>query len=1186
MKRVVSVLTAKWFVTLVGAIALSLVVWFIGPLIAIAEFRPFESDLGRMIAIMAILVVWGLVNVLGRAKEAKTNKEMVETLTEAQAGGGKGGASSSASAEEVALLKTRIEEALQVLRKTSQARGGKYLYQLPWYMIIGPPGAGKTTALVNSGLNFPLAAKYGKDPLKGVGGTRNCDWWFTDEAVLIDTAGRYTTQDSDEAVDQAAWKGFLGLLKKFRPRQPINGALVAISLSDVALMPPADRLSNARAIRARLKELQDAFGVRFPVYVLFTKADLVAGFVEFFDNLGKEEREQVWGMTFALEQGQGEDAAPIISRFGAEFDALVQRLNDDLLDRLQAETDIGKRTLIWGFPSQVASLKQPLQEFLDEIFMPNRYEGRPLLRGIYLTSGTQEGTPIDRMMAAVAATFGVDRQRLSGFSGSGRSYFLTRLLKDVIFAEASIVSANPAVERRQAIMRWSAYAAAAAVVLGFGAAWTTSYFGNRTLIGEVEARIADYEKKVEPVSGTVVADGDLVKALPALDALRDMPAGYGERDASVPASLTFGLYQGDKLGQQEIAAYRKALNMIMLPRLLVRVADQIRANIGNSDFVQEGLKVYLMLGGQGPLDKDLVRAWFTQVDWPASYPGQQNEALRNRLALHLEAMLEAPLAEIALDGRVIEASRRVLLQTPMASRAYQQIRQSAEARALPEWRVIDHAGPAADRALRRASGKPFSEGVPGFYTYEGFWKVFVPKLATIARDTAKERWVLGEQGGGSDDAVTQKLEQDVAQLYMADYAQRWDQLLADVGIVPVRSLPQAAEVLNVLSGPTSPLKLFLVDVAKETKLTRAPELPGGAAGEAAAKAATAATGAAGAKLAAIAEKAVPKGPPLGQAIDDRFQRLHEFVGLGKPPGQPAPIDDFLRSLNDVYLALNQAVASNDPKAAGPAAAKLASEASRTPPAVATTMASLATSLKAIGSGNLKASIVDAWRTNVLPFCRQALDNRYPIKRDSDIDVTIDDFTQLFAPGGKIDTFFNANLKPFVDTTKSPWRTQKVDDVELSIAPEALAQFERAARIRDSFFAAGGKPQMKFVITPVSLDSRATQVLLELEGQELIYAHGPPRAVPVQWPGANANNRGRVSFQPQPAGQSSSITKTGPWSLFRLFDEGKVEQGQLTDKARVTFEVGGRKVVYELQANSVINPLTSKELGEFRCPATL
>ena len=102
---------------------------------------------------------------------------------------------------------------------------------LPWYVIIGPPGSGKTTALVNSGLHFPLAAQLGAGAVRGVGGTRNCDWWFTDQAVLLDTAGRYTTQDSNSTVDKAAWLGFLDLLKKQRSRRPIDGAFIAISLS-------------------------------------------------------------------------------------------------------------------------------------------------------------------------------------------------------------------------------------------------------------------------------------------------------------------------------------------------------------------------------------------------------------------------------------------------------------------------------------------------------------------------------------------------------------------------------------------------------------------------------------------------------------------------------------------------------------------------------------------------------------------------------------------------------------------------------------------------------------------------------------------------------------------------------------------------------------------------------------------
>jgi type VI secretion system protein ImpL len=48
----------------------------------------------------------------------------------------------------------------------------------------------------------------GEQAVRGVGGTRNCDWWFTDQAVLIDTAGRFVTQDSDASQRQ----GHLGWL--------------------------------------------------------------------------------------------------------------------------------------------------------------------------------------------------------------------------------------------------------------------------------------------------------------------------------------------------------------------------------------------------------------------------------------------------------------------------------------------------------------------------------------------------------------------------------------------------------------------------------------------------------------------------------------------------------------------------------------------------------------------------------------------------------------------------------------------------------------------------------------------------------------------------------------------------------------------------------------------------------------
>ena len=238
------------------------------------------------------------------------------------------------------------------------------MFDQPWYAIIGPPGAGKTTALLNAGLPFTLAGPMGQAAVAGGGGTRLCDWWFTQDAVLIDTAGRYTTQDSDAAVDRAGWNAFLALLKRTRPRQPLNGVIVAIALTDIVQAHPAERDTHAATIARRIAELEHSFGMRLPVYALFTKADLIAGFSEFFDGLTREQRDQVWGQTFAL----GVQGPAVPERFTAGFRALVDRLNERLAARLQAEHRLDRRGLIAGFPSQVASLEKPLAAFIAAAF--------------------------------------------------------------------------------------------------------------------------------------------------------------------------------------------------------------------------------------------------------------------------------------------------------------------------------------------------------------------------------------------------------------------------------------------------------------------------------------------------------------------------------------------------------------------------------------------------------------------------------------------------------------------------------------------------------------------------------------------------------------------------------------------------------------------------------------------------
>ncbi len=216
------------------------------------------------------------------------NRDLVENL--------KPDPEQEAVAGEQAEIAKGFERALARLGNTrfQSATGSRMLYQLPWYVMIGPPGSGKTTALTRSGLHFPSGDSA---EVRGVGGTRNCDWLFTNEAVLIDTAGRYTTQDSHAPLDRGAWQSFLDLLKKHRPRQPINGVLVAISASDL-LADDSLREAHARAVADRLAEISERLGIQVPAYLMITKCDLIAGFTEFFDDLDNEQRQQVWGATF------------------------------------------------------------------------------------------------------------------------------------------------------------------------------------------------------------------------------------------------------------------------------------------------------------------------------------------------------------------------------------------------------------------------------------------------------------------------------------------------------------------------------------------------------------------------------------------------------------------------------------------------------------------------------------------------------------------------------------------------------------------------------------------------------------------------------------------------------------------------------------------------------------------------
>jgi type VI secretion system protein ImpL len=1184
MKRLFSWLMKRWVLSLLGVLLVSLLVWFEGPLFAFDGNAPLEPEGRRWFLILSLLSIWAAYFLWKLIAARLANRRLMASLAPPEEN--KAGASTQPpeALREQALLATRMRQAMDVLRKAAPGRkqwNGQYLYQLPWYMFVGAPGSGKTTTLLHSGLQFPLADTLGPGAIGGVGGTRHCDWWFTDEAVLLDTAGRYTTQDSDGALDQAGWSGFLGLLKKHRPRRPINGIIVALSVADLLQQGPAGRQSQALAIRARIKELHERLGSSFPIYVTVTKCDLLAGFVEFFDGLGREERAQVWGMTFAV--GVEDQVGQALASFPQRFQALERQLQVRVLERVQHERDLQRRALVYRFPQQFAAVGEVLGGFLNEVFQSTRFEQAALLRGVYFTSGTQEGSPIDRVMVSLASAFGLDRKVLAPNAASGRSYFITNLLRELMFKEAGLAGTDLEFERRRRRLRWLAGGLAGVLLVLTAAGLGTSHVRNHRYVDEMAARAAQLEKMVQsaPPQGSVAA------LLPLLNAARDLPGGYAQRGDGVPLLNRFGLNQADKLGAGARTVYRRLLRATLLPRIGGRLEDVLRrGDANNQELLYETLRVYLMLGQPSHLDAESVQAWLG-FDWSRNLPDAGAEQ-RDQLAAHVAALLDADGADSAeppvLDAALIAQTRLTLAMMPLPQRVYNRLkRQVAQAR-LPEFSVNRAAGRDVSPLLARGSGEPLTRGIPGVYSVAGY-RELLKQLPQAMLDIAKDSWVLDrrEAEGALAAGGGEQMRAAVLQLYYADYIRQWDGLLADVRIVPFSSLEQGARVTNALASPDSPLRALLQAAARETRLDGAGAKPAAAALDEAVRGTLAA---ARRKLESAlgTEDAPPPEAKSANPVDQHFEALHKLVGAPGAAG-PAPLDALLAMLKDAsqyFDAADGARRAGTPPPPPDVMQRLKREADGKPAPLGGMLKNIDSAGAGLTVGGERARLQSLWNADGGPFCQDAIAGRYPLARGAAKEVTPDDFGRFFGPGGVMDDFFAKNLAAQVDMGGAQWKWRG-SGAAPGLPQEVLNQFQRAARVREMFFVAGGRqPSLRFELAAVGADAGFSKVSFDIDGQPVVYVAGAAgRPVPISLPSGKAGGQMHLEATPP---LKADVRSDGPWAWFRMLDKGVLEPSAQGERYKLTFDLEGRKVVYQLTASSVVNPFRREALEQFRCPA--
>lgn len=1123
----------------------------------------------------------------------------------------------NASPEEradVSQLRSGLLRAIDTIKKSriGRTRGTAALYELPWYMMLGHSSAGKSSAIDNSGLVFPLKGKDG-NAVKGVGGTRDCDWFFSTEGILLDTAGRY----SDQPKDRPEWLGFLKLLKKHRPQAPINGILVALSLPELQ-KPQSEFFANyARQIRQRVNEVDEVFGMKVPIYIMITKMDLLGGFSSFFEDFTDEERRQVWGATLTHEQGKDFDAVRVV---GEHFEALHRGVIQIGQEKLALNRGNLKRQALFAFPIEFHGIKEPLCRFIEMLTEEDPYHTKPLIRGFCFSSSLQDGRPNIATGLRIAGAFGLPEPPAMDTSVPSRAYFLETLFKQVIFPDQYLVGMAKSRHDRMRIVGLAAGLLLLTIAVGI---WTLSFVMNQKLIREAASEKQECMQAIR--SGSIP---EKLGAMQLLQVRIEQLQAWSKK--SRPLSYGWGLYRGKDIEESLLKEYFQGIQNLLLGPVKGRLEEGLSrflkgqtlesaegenatAEAGGAANAQEtaynALKTYLMLQDRQHLDAahltdQLPRYW---KPWLEKSTGQKTldestHRIAERTIAFFVSQIEKPeLPTIQGDPGLVDESRKRIHGEIQFLDPHQRVYNQIKAIANAKYGQVT-VGTILDNKDQDIIGG--STVVSGAFCQEA-WKAYIqPTIQEAASGKFKgSDWVLNSS---VENDLTRHgaQEQNIAtltRLYKADYIKEWERFLSGVALLGFETPDKSATTLGRLAAiQTSPIKLLLQRAAAETSWDNPSESE-----KAMGSIKKNVLDKANALLGTTSASNNPSGPARGE-VGSRFAILSTLVSGEKPP-----IDNYLEVLQKVRSKLSAVGAAPDPAAAARQTMQAAmggggelTEAANYVDNVMLAQAaeSEKTALRAIllrplmkSSGSMTGLVEQdlnrLWSQQVFGAW-QNLAVKYPFA-DSNNDAALADIVRFLKPGeGTLPRFIDTYLTGFVARQGDSLSPRSFGGVSIGFSPAFLSgvsRLQQAARVvqegETSCFEL--KPQPTAGIMETYLD---------INGENLVYRNGPQFWKSITWPSPKGNTGIQLRLVSESGVSTQLLNHQGRLDIMRWLDKARIDNPNATTTilewaipANQALATKGRKpgaVRFEFRMVSGANPLKFKALRHHNLPSRI
>lgn len=1167
-----------------GVIALLAATWWLGPRWQVnGEFPLAAWQMRALVTLGVVLVVamvWGMV--LAR-RLRKVNVKQSEAQKEQ---------------EDPILPMERKQQRLldrQLAALKSNLPGRKGIYRLPWYLVIGLEDAGKTSLIQRSGQTYTLT-----NVTRNNRGDRNAfgfDWWIGDDGVLIDPDGELLSQSQGEGagaeIQQRLWNHFIAWLERNRPQRPLNGVVLTIDLARLSVADPDQRRDRAILLRTRLRELMEQIGSRLPVYVTFTKMDLLYGFGPLVRTLSKQEKDRALGFTFSLENQM--DSDDWLSQFVDRYTALVKRLTDRLPDVLANTRDAEERAAAYSFTRQLAGLKPVLEQFLTDLLSADVFSTPAMVRGTFFTSVLQEGVPEDAFVSAAAANYQIAEPiQPAQRSGQSANLFTRELFPKIIYPEAGLAGDNRRVI--QSRQRRLAVAAVVAICAGAGltAGWQHFFIRNAEAAAAVEARVQGFIENWQPVG--FEPDNTGRNLLGPLDELREATLAFGDHRRNWPLLSDMGLYRGHEVGPEVEESYLDMLAYQYLPALMFGVMAEMGQAPDNSTERLEHLRVLRMLYDASGRRTDIVTRYM-QNYWQQAFPGQSD--LQQRLMGHLDyAMAHTDLARLTQEGDAVAVmtlapfrssvqwAQHELGRVATPERVYRDLEIEAEQEFRAPLELARESGPAFSTVFTRVDGygEPVvSNGsgeedpltIPALLTREGLEKWFLRKSGSVTELALVDAWVLGRRDNVEfSKADEARLLASLQTLYAEHYAEAWRTALSRIDIQRFEDLNHGVRILESLTSGHEPLASLLGQVRHNTRLVPSAEVESAAARE-------------------LLEQS-----PHFRMLQDIERQFAELNDLTRDNGdQPTGLEQIMLVVGELHEYMRNIQEAPDKGKAALVAARarmglqgadpiftLQRMADNQPEPLNRLLTRLATESWRVVLDQAVAQLEREWYREVYQPFQQNLARHYPFNPDSGRDVALQDFERFFAPGGVLDAFYQDNLKLFLED-----HPEQVGDARRAglVRGAVLTSLENADRIRRAYFTRGGSLDVEFALEPLNLSANKRRSVVNVDGQLVEFSHGPRQSIPLVWPNTLRDSvESRITLVPVQVNRSPrSLSENGPWALFRLLDKADIT-GVSSSAVDVRFRVDDGDMRYRLHAASNTNPFTQQLLAGYRIPRSL